>query len=471
MFRRFLDSPWPYFIGAVILLILAIASQFEVRVPSRDRGTVDDIAMLRGRDDLNVVFIMVDTLRADRLGVYGYERETSSVIDDLASHGILFKRVMAQSSWTKTSMASLWTGTYPANNAISRFNHSLPDEATLPAEIFKEAGFRTAGVWRNGWVAPNFGFGQGFEVYLRPKPGRERVQMERRNPSRHKLTGTDEDLVTSAMAFLENFGRERFFLYLHFMDVHQYTYDKDAAVFGTSYSDAYDQSIKWTDRLIGVLVQKIDDLDLLTETVIVIGSDHGEAFREHGSEGHAKNLHREVTEVPFAIALPFILDPGIVVEAPVANADMWPTILDLVGLPPLPNADGVSQLPMVMASGGAASPPPVDGLVRPIFARLDRRWGNPQFEPEPILGVADGDLRLFVRTKDPKDGVSLFDHSEDPGETRDISADRPEEVERLHALLIEHEESAKSPWGAGPQEVELDAMKLEQLRALGYVIK
>ena len=197
-------------------------------------------------------------------------------------------------------------------------------------------------------MAPNFGFAQGFEVYLRPKAGRERANVQRANPSSHPLQGTDEDLLQSAISFLDNFGRERFFLYLHFMDVHQYLYDSDSAKFGTSYSDTYDQAILWTDRLIGALIAKLESMDILNRTVFAIASDHGEAFREHGREGRAKNLYEEVTSVPFILSLPFQLDPGIRVEATIANLDIWPTLLDLVGLGPMPSADGKSVLPLIL---------------------------------------------------------------------------------------------------------------------------
>ena len=150
---------------------------------------------------------------------------------------------------------------------------------------------------------------------MRPKPGRERANVQRGNPSSHPLLGTDEDLIRSAEAFLEHNRDDRFFLYLHFMDAHQYLYDASSAKFGTSYSDSYDQAILWTDLLLGALVEQLDRLGLLDETVIAIASDHGEAFQEHGREGHAKNLYSEVTRVPFIISLPFLLDPGIEVEA------------------------------------------------------------------------------------------------------------------------------------------------------------
>jgi arylsulfatase A-like enzyme len=233
------------------------------------------------------------------------------LIDEIASHGIVFDRVVAQSSWTKTSMASMWTGTHPVKNGVLRYNHVLPEEAVVPAELFREAGFRTVGLWRNGWVEPNFGFAQGFEVYVRPTPGAERARIHRQSQSTSPLTGTDEDLVMSAVDFLHQFRDERFFLYMHFMDIHQYVYDDYSAIFGTSYSDAYDQSIHWTDRLLGVLFESLRDEDLLKKTIVVIASDHGEAFLEHGSEGHARNLYREVAYVPWVMSLPFLVDGGV----------------------------------------------------------------------------------------------------------------------------------------------------------------
>ena len=132
MLRRLLDSPRTYFVGAGLLLVVAIASQFELRIPSRPKGTVDEIVALLERDDLNVIFLLIDTLRFDRLGIYGYDRETSPVLDELAAYGIVFKHVIAQSSWTKSSMASLWTATNPTRNGIQRYNQTLPEEADFP---------------------------------------------------------------------------------------------------------------------------------------------------------------------------------------------------------------------------------------------------------------------------------------------------------------------------------------------------
>ncbi len=468
MWRRIADSPWLYFGGAGVLLIAAIASQFEVSFPPRERGSVADLAKLRDRGDLNLVFILIDTLRADRLGSYGYERATSPNIDELARGGVLFRNVVSQSSWTKTSMASLWTATHPARHGILRFNHVLPPEVRTPAEILDDADFRTVGIWRNGWIAPNFGFDQGYDIYFKPRISQAAVRIERGNPSSNALAGSDDDILRSADEFLQNFGTERFFLYVHMMDLHQYVYDEVATDFGPSYSDAYDRSIHWTDRVVGALLAHLESHDLLRKSIVVIASDHGEAFREHGHEGHARNLYREVTEVPFIIGLPFLLDAGIEVDAMIQNIDVWPTILDLLGLEPMEDVDGVSQVPRILAAAGGPGAP--DGEARPIFAQLDRRWGNNRFEPDPLVSVTDDSLRLYLPVRRPN-RAELYDHAADPREANNVAGERPEDLARLRAIADAYLERTNSPWGTQPGEVELDELQLGQLRALGYVVK
>ena len=466
MLRRLLDSPWPYFTAAGLLVLVAIATQFEIRLPSRPEGSVEEIAALRDRDDLSVLFVLVDTLRADRMGHLGYRRPTTPNLDALAERGIAFTRVFAQSSWTKTSMASLWTATFPMHNGIVRYDDVLPAEAVLPAERFREAGFRTAGIWRNGWVAPNFGFDQGFEFYVNPRPGRERARLQRGNPSTAAVQGNDEDVTTSAFEFLESYGRERFFLYLHFMDLHQYVYDDKSERFGTSYSDVYDQSVNWSDRLIGAIVAKLDEVGALQRTIVVVASDHGEAFLEHGFEGHARNLYQEVMHVPLVMALPFRLPRGIRVDAPVSNVDIWPTVLDLVGLTPLPGVDGRSLVPAILAAARGET----DGAPPPSFAHLDRRWGKSEEDSDPLVAVTEGTLRLVWPALEPGT-AELYDLATDPLEKQDVAAARPADRDRLSQEAKSHYEGAAIPWGKAPGQVELDELRLNQLRALGYVVR
>jgi len=463
---RFLDSSATYFVAAALLLLVAIATQFEFTIPSRPKGNVDDLAKLKQRDDLNVLFVLIDTLRADHMSLYGYERETTPVIDDLGRHGIVFDKTISQSSWTKASMASIWTGTYPATSGILRFNHVLPDEVTMPAEIFKQAGYRTAGIWRNGWVAPNFGFQQGFDVYHQPKPGNDSL-LKRHSPSPRPIAGTDEDLANSVRDFLDNFGQEKFFLYVHLMDLHQYVFDQAAPDFGPAYSDAYDKSINWEDRVVGLLVQALDERKVLQRTVIVIGSDHGEAFLEHGFEGHARNLYHEVVNVPFVIVPPIILEPGIRVTETVANVDLWPTMLDLIGLPALPGTDGRSMLPLILRAGGSSTPVDTAGLERPIFSHMDQHWGNNKTGPMEMVSVLEGPYRFTMHRYNRKKD-EFFDWSNDPGEQHDLIDNDPPQLDEMTARIDRYLSEAKPPWGVAPHIVELDEMRLNQLKALGY---
>jgi arylsulfatase A-like enzyme len=465
MLRRRVDSASACFAGAAVLLLVLVALQFDLRIPSRPRGTIDDLALLRTRGDLNVVFILVDTLRADRMSLHGYERPTTPVIDDLANHGIVFERVIAQSSWTKTSMASLWTATYPAAHGVLRFDHVIPDEAVMPAEIFRAAGYRTVGIWRNGWVAPNFGFGQGFDVYYTPRAGAD-ARLQRHSPGAATIAGTDEDVFVAARDFLERYGQENFFLYLHLMDLHQYVFDDDADAFGPTYSDAYDKSIDWTDRVIGAIIDAIDSAGALPRTLIAISSDHGEAFLEHGREGHAYDLYREVVEVPFVIIPPLILDRGVRVEETIANIDVWPTLLDLVGLPPLRGVDGRSVLPLVLAAGGTSPERTPENWTRPVFSHLDQHWGG-RGQPRDVVSLAEGNLRVIVNGEQAN-SVEYYDWSSDPREAADHSAEDPRDLQSMLERIDRYRKDSEPPWGVESPTIEVDALRLNQLRALGY---
>jgi arylsulfatase A-like enzyme len=423
------------------------------------------LAELATRDDVNVLFILVDTLRAHRLHGYGYERETSPMLDHLAATGVRFARHRAQSSWTKCSMASLWTGLYPVRTGVLRHDHALAEEARLPAEILRDAGFRTAGLWRNGWVAPNFGFSQGFEVYHRPRPSPLPPSVRRENPA-IRLEGSDVDILESAREFLRLHGQERWLLYLHMMDVHQYVYSKESALFGTGYSDIYDNSIRYVDGVIRAMMDELFRRGLLERTLVVVASDHGEAFGEHGREGHARDLYAEVTEVPFLLSFPFQVEPpGLTVTSMTQNVDIWPTVLDILDLPPLEDADGRSLLPAIVA---AARSEHHGGAKQSTFAQLDQTWGRTREEPRPLITVTGAGHRLVYPSKDPE-RAELYQLASDPTERRNIAAEKPEMVARLRGRVDDYLASRPAPWGAAPS-VELDDMMLNQLRALGYKV-
>jgi arylsulfatase A-like enzyme len=363
-------------------------------------------------------------------------------------------------------MSSLWTGLYPARTRSLRAYDVISEEATMPAEIFRDAGFRTAALFRNGWVEPNFGFAQGFEIYLHPRMQRPDRWQQIDNPN-ITLGGSDGDIIDSAREFLRAHGHERWFLYLHMMDVHQYAYSEDTALFGTSYSDSYDNSIRWVDSLIGHLFDELEQRGLRERTVIVFSADHGEAFGEHGGEGHARDVYGEVTTTPLILSFPFRLDPAIVVEARSENVDLWPTVLELLGLPQLADTDGESLVPQIVAAAkGTVEPDPEEIAI----AHLDQAWGRSMKNPRPMVSFTEGRWRLIYRAHTPKQS-ELYDKWEDPQELRDIAEDHPEILEDLNAKADAYLKNNLPPWGDDAPSVEIDEMKMNQLRALGYGIR
>ncbi len=436
-------------------------------------GNIEDLEALATRDDLNVLFILVDTLRRDRMSVYGYERETTPLLDSLMSVGVRFDRHLAQSSWTKASMASMWTSFNPTRTGVISYDDIIPEAAVLPAEVFKEEGFRTVGLYRNGWVAPVFGFGQGFEIYK--KPGSARVDSQRAiNDPTTRHTGTDEDVVRNALEFLKVEGNSGtpWFLYLHLMDLHEYTYDEESALFGSGYADLYDASIRWTDGTLDVLIRTLVDWGLMKDTIIVITSDHGEAFRERGHEGHARFVYRETTEIPFLILLPFQLaDGGLVVHSRSRNVDVFPTLYEMLGIelpPELDGMDGVSLYQdMLDAARGQTSS---ESFGREGFAHLLQGWGQQHDTTiRPTYAMTSGNLRFVSKLEGDARVEELFDASVDPKEMRNLAEEKPEvlaELRERSAGLAE----INPEWGA-PEVRELNELELNQLRALGYKLE
>ena len=464
LWRRLLDPVWLYAIAAAALIVGFLATQVEIAGDPRPLGDHTDIAKLHERDDVNLLFILIDTLRADRLGAYGYSRDTSPAIDRLAATGVRFAEQLSQSSWTKCSMASLWTGLYPVRTGVTRSSQRISPNALMPAEILREAGFRTFAIWRNGWIAPKFGFHQGFEVYHSPKPQRIPASVRREKPTLG-TAGTDQDTIRSAVELLRTHGDQRWFLYLHLMDLHQYVYDEETALFGTSYSSIYDNAIRWEDRIVGALVDEIDRRGLRDRTLIVLASDHGEAFGEHGREGHARDVYGEVTTTPLILSFPFRLDAPVVIETPSQNVDIWPTLLEMLRLPPLIDPDGRSRMPELLAAARGTDPPRER---QPRFAHIDQNWARLS-EPElPMISVSDGDFRLLIGASAGGRG-RLFDRSSDPREQADVSEEEPETFARMKQLARAYLDETP-PWHAA-SEVGIGEEELQQLRALGYSVE
>ena len=473
MNKNILSRRWPW-IGAMVVVVasyLGYVSTFvEIRIGNPDQrplGSANDIENLSSRDDVNVLFILIDTLRADHLGSYGYSRDTSPVLDQLADTGVRFDRQLAQSSWTKSSMASMWSGLYPSRVGVTRFEHTLSRDAKLPAEIMSDAGYQTVGLFRNGWVEGYFGFDQGFDVYMRPVGSGPSAAVRKENPTL-KTRSTDESLIPTAVEFTRINGDRRWMLYLHLMDLHEYTYDEDSAMFGTVFADVYDNAILRENLILKELLGQLNRLGQLKNTLVVITSDHGEAFSERGFEGHARRVFRETTEVPLIMSFPFRLEPGLVVSQRTRNIDIWPTILDLLGLPEMEGIDGRSRVPEILAAARGETFPD-DGEI--AYAHLDQNWGKRGMPVAPTIAVSEDNFRYVVNWSGPQATANqqLFDARTDPAELTDIMLDQPEVAARLAKLAAEYLKQ-KPPWKEAAPNLEMDEMQLNQLRALGYKI-
>jgi arylsulfatase A-like enzyme len=285
------------------------------------------------------------------------------------------------------------------------------------------------------------------------------------------LAGNDEDTIAAGIEFLRVSGREeRWFLYMHLMDVHEFLYDEESAIFGGEHADMYDNSIRWTDGTIDALFAYLNEFGLAENTIVVITSDHGEAFRERGLEGHARAVYRETTEIPWLISLPFRLEPGLAIPTRTQNVDIWPTMFDLLGLEPLEGVDGVSRLPEILA---AVSGEPMPEPATPIAVSfLDETWGRQQDAPRHRIAVLDGSYRYLWRAPqvegEQEPTEELFDAASDPAELEDVLASRPEVAEKLRAIAQESLEQEPT-WGEPPKR-EIGELELNQLRALGYAI-
>ncbi|MFP6655009.1 MAG: sulfatase [Myxococcota bacterium] len=464
------NSPnnWIFIAAGALAIALYLFSAIEIGPTNSDIeplpiGTIEDLKGLANRDDVNILFILVDTLRANRMGAYGYERNTTPFISKLAKTSVLFKRHIAQSSWTKSSMASMWTSLYPIRAGVTKFDHTISPDAQMPAEILSEEGFKTVAIVRNGWVQGYFGFDQGFNKYFRPMGTGVNPNEQRLRPNQLSH-GADENIVKEAIEFLRIHGKSsRWLLYLHLMDLHEYTYDAESAVFGNATSDIYDNSILRTDWLISTLHAGLRRLGLEDRTIIVILSDHGEAFGERGFEGHAKSALPETTETPFILSLPFSLDPGVVIQSATTNVDVWPTLFDLLGIQGPGDIDGRSRLPEILHAA-ANEAGDFDSDPDPLFSYLDENWGQNTPKVKSAISVIQGPYRFVAgRNASGKAFEALF-LLEDEQKKNQIMI-YPEIAERLRTLAAEHVESSAA-FEIG--SVEMDEMQLNQLRALGY---
>ncbi len=405
-----------------------------------------------------VVLIVIDTLRKDHLPFYGYPRDTAPFMGRLAKRGYVFDNAVASSSWTAPATASLFTSLYPfQHGVITGINATLrvqeagyrlelnriPEEAATLGVTLRQAGYETFGVAANMNISEALGFTQGFDSFVTLKESDAKHVMAEVKQLRPRLLGAG-----------------KYFLYLHFMDPHQPysgrgdSFDQRLTGLARRIS-AYDSEIRYCDlhirRLFHMFGWERNALVLLT-------SDHGEAFEEHGASGHGNNLFGEVLNVPLLVHPPGGLGEGRRIAEPVSHLEVRPTRRERAGLPPLELAEGVSLVPLLR--GDRLPQPP-----RTLYAHLFR---TPGYQGRDRSTVHEAALREGWKWVGGTDDHGLFDLARDPGELQDRAADRAQIARALEGSYGDFKDRARRLKGV-TGTVQLDAEMLERLKALGYV--
>ncbi len=314
-----------------------------------------------------ILLYVVDTVRADQVSCYGYERKTTPRLDQFAQENALYLNAFSNAAWTRPSAASIWTGLFPKNHQAYSKVDRLPEEAVTIGEVFRDNGYYTAAFIGNGNLHSYFGFNQGFNEY---KELHDTYAYSQHVQSTH--------INQAVLPFLKDFKRlmprKPLFLIVWTVDPHDpYTPEKDvidlfdigehepidtfnfglvneirAGRVKPSFSQIefmrtrYDQEIFFNDRSFGALLDGLQELGLYRDATVVFTSDHGEEFFEHGSVGHGHSLYREQLHVPLVIKSSSIA-PGKHEER-VQLTDLFPTLLETAGISPPENIDGESFL-------------------------------------------------------------------------------------------------------------------------------
>jgi arylsulfatase A-like enzyme len=400
----------------------------------------------------NVVVILVDTLRADHLPTYGYPRATAPFLSALATEGVVFEKAWSTSSWTAPAAASLFTSLYPQEHGVvhsldhtdtaadgRRLVNRIPEDVETLAEMFKAAGYRTLGVSDNAHVSRETGFDQGFDEF-------------------ESATGaTAERLHKWVRDHRAKMAAGPYFLYVHYVEPHEpylprepwyseFARDGQAHPTHAKFVNAYDSEIRSLDDGLGRLYRACGWSE---DTVVIVTSDHGEEFGDHGGGGHAHSLYSEVLRVPLVVhGLPGAVPRRI--DEPVSLIDVMPTLRELVGRPADARAEGVSLLGLLRGGG--------QGFDRPLFAHLV------QFETGRIWeATLQGEWkRLRLRPGAPQ----LYNLADDPREERDLSETLPSVSGALDRR--DRAFAARRPDAPAPVETLVSRETAESLRALGY---
>jgi arylsulfatase A-like enzyme len=443
-------------------------------------------------DKPGVLLVLIDTVRADRTSLHGHRQRTTPHLDRLSRHGVLFSRVSAPSSWTLPSTAALLTGRYPDELGVRETGGpAVPETIPTLAERLSTAGFTCGAFVANFGLSPFRSFARGFDAYYVA-------------PYSEKMMRADQ-LNELALEWVAEHRDERLFCYVHYMDPHA-PYDAPTTAnplrgadrefnIGQRHQwrtgdivpllmgwqqvrdprdidilrDYYDEEIAWVDQQLGSLLARLEALGILEKMVVLVTSDHGEEFFDHGNWSHGLTLFEEMLHVPMVLVAPDLARmAGTVVDRPVTLIDVAPTIEELCGLAPA-NGDYAGRdlfdAPpdrVLFSQTRAGQAPPRFGVVqgRYKYAWFDRAAGE-QNPPTSIVG------RWLMANGPPAE--ILFDLWQDPLEQENIIEGQPEVADRLRREMYRRFEKIDGSAGSTGTEDEVDADTAARLRALGYM--
>jgi arylsulfatase len=430
----------------------------------------------------DVLVILVDTLRADRLGPWGGPPGLTPFMDSLAGSGVVFTNAYSTSSWTNPAVASLFTSRYPSQHHVSRFDSKLADDEVTLAERLAAGGWRRVGFLANFRLMAQLGFGQGFDAWFPRLIG---TKTHAHRLAQDAVRFYDRQLAPHAWS---RWTRRPLLLYLHFMDPHA-IYDPPEAVRQalvgpppagvdpavavaklmdfTRWSDLspaeltylqklYDGEVAGLDIELARLFRRLGRRGLLDHTIVVLTADHGEEFGEHGGMQHGTALYQESVHIPLLISGPG-LPAGRVVADNVSLVDVAPTLLALLGLPAESHFEGRSLLERLAPHGGSSQ---ALFELLPVGATFDVRRHD--------AGIVQD--RVAVLTPGPARGASeieTFDLAQDPHELLADPAALAEQGAALRVLLAERRADLATRAGVA-ETVPLDQATRDRLHALGY---
>lgn len=433
---------------------------------------------------VNCLVVVLDAAAAAHMGMYGAVRDTTPQLDAFAREGVVFERAYSQAASTAISAPSYLTGLYP--RTIRRRLSEGGEPPRTIAEVFQAAGFRTGAFVRNVYVGPDLKLDRGYDRF-------ELSPAATSTPEGHALSA---QTIVDAIEWAGAVEDEPFFAYVHLMRPH-HPYDPPES-FVRHFTEPtpsllsvgdhetyrrlgqepesvnpieverlkayYDANLRFADALVGALLGQLDRLGALDDTLVVVTSDHGEAFGQHGQFMHNTTLYDEMIRVPLIVRFPsgIAADAGRVPAPPVGLVDLFPTLVEAFGLrahAPDP-AEGRSLLPLLEGAEGAWSP-------RLLFSQVGTAVG--------VLDHAGHKLILTDTSAEPSERLELYALASDPAEENDLSTSRPHVAAALAAAARDYlgGRLAKHSVPLGllpvPTHDQLDEDVRERLRALGYL--